>query len=225
MALNERVYDTEISSAERSTWHKIYQIDADLITSGKVDGDGTFDKFMQSMNAQLAAQLKAGRITQSDFANVYTAVLQSTLSEAINFELSRQRAEKEAGLVAQQILNAGREHDKLDAEIAVLERQEEKVQNETQLIYYKRRTEQAQTADLIGNDTVAGVVGKQIDLLEAQEQGYKRDAEQKAAKIFADILAIKMRDEVLSASELNNYGFGLDDYAKVMQPLRENIGN
>ena len=70
------------------------------------------------------------------------------------------------------------------------------------LLTQKKVTEEAQTVDI-----TTGTVGKQQGLVVAQTNGFARDAEQKLAKIFADIYAINRSALGASASTPG----GLDD--------------
>jgi hypothetical protein len=69
----------------------------------------------------------------------------------------------------------------------------EKKEQETAILTAKVETEKAQTQDLIGlaNDVdVGGLVGMEIKLKESQGDSFLRDAEQKAAKFFADSFSV-----------------------------------
>lgn len=73
---------------------------------------------------------------------------------------------------------------KLRAEYDLLVNQNSKVSQETALLQQKVITEQAQT-QAIGVDPDS-VIGKQKALYTAQTDGFKRDSEQKAAKVLVD---------------------------------------
>lgn len=78
---------------------------------------------------------------------------------------------------------------KLDAEFDVLVEQKLKTVSETALLAQKKITEQAQTSGT-GVDPDS-VLGRQMALYQAQEEGYQRNAEQKAAKLLADVWSVK----------------------------------
>jgi hypothetical protein len=73
---------------------------------------------------------------------------------------------------------------KLDAEFDVLMEQKIKSASENALLLQKVETEKAQTTALGVDDN--SVIGRQKALYVAQSDGFKRDAEQKAAKILID---------------------------------------
>ena len=66
------------------------------------NGSGNFDKLVQVVTLHLEAQFAAGRITGTDYANVYLGALQSTLDQAVNFTLSMNKANEDATLTEKQ---------------------------------------------------------------------------------------------------------------------------
>lgn len=69
------------------------------------DGSGVFDKLIQAVEQHIESQHKAGRITGTAYADVYLGSMQSVLSESVKFLLTEQQAEKQAELIAEQILS------------------------------------------------------------------------------------------------------------------------
>jgi len=67
------------------------------------DGTGVFDRLMQTATLHITNEYEEGRITGSDYANVYLGSLQTVLTQAVQFVLSEQKAGKEADLVDSQI--------------------------------------------------------------------------------------------------------------------------
>ncbi len=61
-----------------------------------------------------------------------------------------------------------------------------KVKGEQNLIDQKVFTEQAQRLDTVDGQAVAGTIGKQSGLYDAQTNGFARDAEQKMVKLMSD---------------------------------------
>ena len=98
----------------------------------------------------------------------------------------------QTALLGQQKLNAVIEGEvltgqvcKLKAEYDLLMLQKDRTTAETSLLTQKIATERAQTTE-IGVDTNS-ILGRQKNLYLAQTEGFARDAEQKAAKLMADI--------------------------------------
>ena len=125
--------------------------------------------------------------------------------------LAEQKAKMtaETKVLGQTYLNAVTENDtmlkqqcKLAAEYDVLMEQKLKTVQETSLLAQKKVTEMAQTNGA-STDTDS-VIGKQKNLYQAQADGFKRDAEQKAAKLMVDSWNVRRTtDEGTEANATN----------------------
>jgi len=58
-----------------------------------VTGDGTFDKLMGSVNAQIDNQFNLGRIKGTDYATVYLGAMQTVISQSMQFEIQEKQTE------------------------------------------------------------------------------------------------------------------------------------
>lgn len=187
-----------------------------LLTEGSLSGDGVFDVLMNATKAHLESEYAKNRIRGPEYSQVYLASMQAVLQQATAFLLTKDKAANEAAMVAAQIalleqqrLNAIAEHNvllaqkcKLDAEYDVLMEQKLKSAAENQLLVQKVITERAQV-QAIGVDADS-VIGKQKSLYQAQTDGFKRDAEQKAAKLMVDSWNIRRTtDEATVADQTN----------------------
>ena len=112
-------------------------------------------------------------------------------------------------LVVQQTVNAITENTvmvatkcKLQAEYDVLLETKLKTAQETTLLGQKTQTEKAQTVGA-GVD-VDSVIGKQKNLYQAQTDGFKRDAEQKAAKLLVDSWNVRRTTDSGTVADGNN---------------------
>ena len=144
-------------------------------------------------------------------AQVRLTEVQILLAEA---ELAREILNKE--LIAAQVektkaetVNLGQQLNNLMAEECVLKSQFDinKSQNlqviaQTSLVNQKVATEKAQTSG-VGIEPTS-VIGKQIALYEAQSEGFKRDAEQKAAKIMIDSWNVRRTTDVGTVADATN---------------------
>lgn len=86
----------------------------------------------------------------------------------------------EAELLGAKVVSEFKQHEVLDQQIL-------KMIAEVALMGQKVKTETAQILDQIDGADVAGVIGKKNKLFQRQADGFLRDAEQKMAKIFADM--------------------------------------
>jgi len=193
-------------------------IDTEDLTSGYVDGSGVFDILMQAINSHLQLQYEEGRLTGSDYAKVYSATLQNAMGQAIQFILTKDKAEKEAELLRQQIeasiAQVDREDRLAEANINLINAQILKTNAETDLLKAKKNSEDAQILDLVNAATVVGLVGKQKNLYQKQADGFDRDAEQKALKLIVDLWSIGMTADpdgtrkprwIVAEDAFNNY--------------------
>jgi hypothetical protein len=62
------------------------------VTENKLEGDGAFDVFMSAMDKHLEREFKSNRITGSQYAEVYTAVANTVMSQAVGFTLQKDQS-------------------------------------------------------------------------------------------------------------------------------------
>ena len=81
----------------------IADLTANVATSASnvVTGTGIFDDMMETVNAHLAAQFNLGRITGSDYAQVYLTAMQATVQQAVAYTLGKHKANAEVNLLFQ----------------------------------------------------------------------------------------------------------------------------
>lgn len=112
-----------------------------------------------------------------------------------------EQVDAQIGLVTQQTTNAATENTvlvaqecKLRGEFDVLTQQVTKTANEAALLSQKKVTETAQ----VNGSGVApdSYLGRRMALYQAQGEGFKRDAEQKAAKVLVDAWNVKRSTDV-----------------------------
>ena len=152
----------------------IMPVTVDDITQGSVTGTGIFDKLMATVAAQLQAEFKADRITQTDYGQVYVSALNNTLGQAIQFLLTKDQAVIQAATLAAQYekialekLQLELQNEKLEVEKEVLLLQKDQltaqitqIQQQTLLIASQVTTDAAQRA-LITQKTVTEVAQTQ----------------------------------------------------------------
>lgn len=185
------------------------------LTSGAVTGTGVFDVLMKATKAHLQQEYDAGRITGKEYANVYLGSMQSVMAQSVQFILGEQQADKQAELTdAQRVLT------ELQQDTAL--KQQLKLDAETNLLVQKLATERAQTEDLqVGGYPVAGVLGKQKNLYQAQTDGFARDAEQKLAKLMVDTWNVRQTTDG-AATDTN--GLSDPNIKAVIDAARSGIG-
>lgn len=76
------------------------------LTTGTVDGTGTFDVVMKSISNQLKVEYEQGRITGAEYTKAFTALVSSALSSATSFLLQRDQSYWQSQLLQIQAITA-----------------------------------------------------------------------------------------------------------------------
>lgn len=194
----------------------ITKITNESLTTREVGGSGTFDALMESAHNHLKAEFKANRITGGEYTKAYIAMMESCMSNAVQFLLGRDQAYWAAALAqiqavtarvtlatskAQfvlakiQALSAKSEYALTKIKIATesetycaaLFNTSQMLPQQLKLVTEQTEAQRAQTLDTRSDGTtVTGSVGKQKELYSQQITSYQRDAEVKASKLFTD---------------------------------------
>lgn len=194
----------------------IDKISNESLTTREVGGSGTFDALMESAHNHLKAEFKANRITGGEYTKAYIAMMESCMSNAVQFLLGRDQAYWAAALAqiqavtarvtlatskAQfvlaklQALSAKSEYALTKMKIATesetycaaLFNASQMLPQQLKLITEQTESQRAQTLDTRTDGAVVkGSVGKQKELYSQQITSYQRDAEVKASKLFTD---------------------------------------
>lgn len=223
------------------------------VTTGVIDGNGSFDKLMTVAKAHLLEEYTKQRITGDSYAQAYIATMQAAMQAAIQFTISAEQTNNQSELTDEQkqliiaqtaqvkaeTLNVPKQGLLLDvnklnveqdtlyktAQRSLTEKQEDLVDKQIltetaqttnpisgikkaewerlqkdieltdtniRLVSQKVETELSQVSDVTtqGN-TIAGVVGKQKAIYEAQAKGFKDDAITKATKMMIDVFSVQ----------------------------------
>lgn len=191
------------------------------LTTGIMGGTGTFDALASGFQAYLQEEFKANRISGAEYTKAFIALMGGAMANAVQFLLGRDGAYWQAVTAQAQAVTAvvNLEVAKVQYSQVLLEAltaranyaltklklATEDVNFATgqfnllnllpqQKLLLKEQTEvqRAQTLDTRSDGvTVVGVLGKQKDLYNQQITSYQRDAEVKAAKIFADAWTVQ----------------------------------
>lgn len=84
----------------------ITKITNESLTTREVGGSGTFDALMESAHNHLKAEFKANRITGGEYTKAYIAMMESCMSNAVQFLLGRDQAYWAAALAQIQAVTA-----------------------------------------------------------------------------------------------------------------------
>lgn len=102
---------------------------------------------------------------------------------------------------------------------SLLKEQVTKTQTETAVMAQKLVTETAQTEG--DSNTVGGVLGKQMKLMDKQAEGFDRNAEQKLAKMMIDTWTVR---QTTDGAETAHNGLVDTEINKVLNKAKEGIG-
>ena len=194
----------------------ITKVTNESLTTREVGGSGTFDALMESAHNHLKAEFKANRITGGEYTKAYIAMMESCMSNAVQFLLGRDQAywasamaqiqavtarvqlatsKAQFVLAKIQALSAKSEYALTKMKIATesetycaaLFNADQMLPQQLKLITEQTEAQRAQTLDTRSDGaTVSGSVGKQKELYSQQITSYQRDAEVKASKLFTD---------------------------------------
>lgn len=145
------------------------------LTSAAIDGVGVFDVLMRSVRAQIDAEYQANRIKGSEYSTVYLGALQAVLTTSFQFVLTQEKTNLEIS--------------NLQKELELKDQQLLRTTKEIEVLEQKRLTELAQVNGT-GVDADS-IVGRQKALYLAQSEGFKRDAEHKAAQLMLNTWNIR----------------------------------
>ena len=162
----------------------ITTIDIADVTTGSLDGTGSFDVLMQTMTLHLMREYTAGRITGDVYAKAYIEVLNATLAQATQFVVSQAQVAANDELLAAQIRQ-------IDSNILTNEAQVRQIDGQIKLLGYQGISEQAKYLDTVDGLKIAGTIGKQKEIYAAQAKGFKDSALQSAAKTMIDTWSVR----------------------------------
>lgn len=219
------------------------------LSSGAVDGTGTFDVLMMGFKAHLQVEFNASRISGAEYTKAFIALTEGAMANAVQFLLGRDNAYWQA-VVAQAnaitarvqleiakvqytsvlltALNARANYAltklKLATEDVTFATGEYQLNNilPQQLLLLSEQTEsaRAQTLDTRTNGaTIVGLLGKQKDLYSQQITSYQRDAEVKAGKLFTDAWTVM---KTMDEGLLPPDGFTNANIDPILSAIRDN---
>lgn len=219
------------------------------LTSGAVDGTGTFDVLMRGFKAHLKEEYNASRITGAEYTKAFIALTQGAMQNAVQFLLGRDAAYWQSVLAQAQAVTArlaletakvqyaavlmealnGRANYALtklklateDVQFAIGEFQLNNMLPQQKLLLVEQ-TEAARAQTLNARSdgaTIVGLLGKQKDLYSQQITSYQRDAEVKAGKLFTDAWTVQ---KTIDEGLLPPPGFTNASVDDVLQVIKTN---
>lgn len=188
----------------------------DDLTTGAIDGSGTFDALMRGFKAHLREEFDKGRITGAEYTKAYIALTEGAMSNAVQYLINRDQTYWSAVTAQLQAFTARAGFETAKMQLAMANFQALTAKSEygltkmkiaseevayctgkyqldnilpQQLVLVKEQveTQRSQTLDTRTDGIpITGSVGKQKDLYAQQIVSYQRDAEVKAGKMWTD---------------------------------------
>ena len=204
------------SDLDSEVFKNIRKLDNGDLTSGAVNGSGTFDVLMQGFAVHLRKEFEDQRISGAEYTKAFVALTAGAMQNAVQFLLGRDGAYWQAVQAQAQAIAArvGLETAKVQYAATLMEAQtaratyaltklklatedvtfatgeyqlNQMLPQQLKLLMEQTEAARAQTLDTRTNGgVIVGLLGKQKDLYTQQITSYQRDAEVKAAKLFTD---------------------------------------
>ena len=178
-------------------------------------------KERQGLELELLQEQVEATKAQTEGTKAQTAALNAKLPLELKYlQAQIDNMTKQAELADKQIALATKDLDLKQKQIDLAAEQLKQAQAQTD--YYKQKaiTETAQTQSGIAKS--GSVIGTQIDLMKAQEDGYQRNAEQQAAQIWANTWNVRRQTDDATVADTTNH-LADSDLGKVMQQLAKGI--
>lgn len=209
--------------------HLVEEFDAGRLTGdgyAKVYLGGTQQAMQTALQFVLQQELTNAQIEQIQLQN--DKIVKDTAlvdAQIALIQAQTAQAQAETALINQRLLTETENTDLVAAQVAnaakqgiILDKQAAKLDADTEVAVEQKYNLQAQRLDTVNSLPVAGSIGKQKELYQAQIDGFSRDAEQKLSKMLLDTWSVSRttNDAVEVPTEANNSN--IDEvlaYAKV----------
>ena len=132
-------------------------------------------------------------------------------AEVLILGVEKNKLTQEVSLVTAQtqlteanVLTVNTQRINIPKEGKLLDQQVTKAESETSLLDQRVKTEIAQILDAVDGVNVAGVLGKQKNLYQAQADGFVRDAELKVTKMLVDTWSVRRSTDATTLADTVN---------------------
>ena len=152
----------------------------DVLTTGEIDGTGSFDVLMRATKEHLKGEFDAGRIRGTDYANAYVQATSAVLAQATQYSISQSRLESELALQEAQIAQIKQETATAVEQQALIKAQAAQIKQETLNAVAKNAQILEQTKDITA---AAGIKEYQLskvmplEVTNLTKQGLNLDAQ------------------------------------------------
>ena len=165
---------------------------------GKVTGNGTLDKILESLKANLWLEYHNGRITGAEYAQAYVAMTQGALQSAVQFLISRDKAYWDALLAQTQAYSALVDLETKKMQLLNAKFQAYLIRSQFADTVFGLAIKDKQYGTMVLTDSLntnkdnreERVTSKQIDVMSQQIDSYKRKDERETIKLQTDTWAV-----------------------------------
>lgn len=113
-------------------------------TTGTINGDGVFDKFMQIMQKHMASEYDASRLRGAEYASVYLGALQGVMDQSLEFLLTKDKLSIELDILEEQLKTAVYNTAEAEARSLLVLKEVDKAQAEIDLLVSQTRVSDAE---------------------------------------------------------------------------------
>jgi hypothetical protein len=165
---------------------------------GKVTGNGTLDKILESLKANLWLEYHNGRITGAEYAQAYVAMTQGALQSAVQFLISRDKAYWDALLAQTQAYSALVDLETKKMQLLNAKFQAYLIRSQFADTVFGLAIKDKQYGTMVLTDSLntnkdnreERVTSKQLDVMSQQIDSYKRKDERETIKLQTDTWAV-----------------------------------
>ena len=198
-----QLIDAQIAATNENTElvkAQIRNMDADTLVKGKQ----LLLMDQQILEAEKRVELMASQIEHTD------AQIELTKKQLLLMGEQILKTEQETLYTKYNALNTEHGYD-------TITKQQQKLDTEIDLLAQKVVTEKAQTLDTLLGEPIAGVVGKQKALIEAQTKGFHTDGLLKATKTYVDTWSLRQSTDGATA---DTAGLQDSEIARMLNALK-----
>ena len=190
-------------------------LDITDLTTVQLDGLGVFDRMLTLHRLALTREFTGGRIVGKEYSDAFTKTYIANLELSIRLVMEKEKQAYELDLLEGQLakmeadtLIAGKQLELLskelilkDKELLLKDKELDLMAKQIILTEQKVVTEKAQTDPSVIID--GSVISMNNKVLEAQVEGFKRDAEQKAANTLLQTWIVRLNNDAALTNDAN----------------------
>ena len=206
----------------------------DTLTENNLQGNGTFDRIMSSIELHIHDEHAKQRITGANYAQAYIAAIQYGIQAAVQMAIQGDVLDLQKQLLEAQIKETEAKVKLTEKQIELVDEQIKQASYDKELKKWQAVTEQTHTQkiiainkdtvdkELVDGSNIHGIAGNAIRLSAAQAWAVKRSAELNVAKVLVtDVFNTIESAEGVAA---NKFGLNGSNAVSILSDVRKNVG-